>query len=187
MWKDVSISLRTCLATLSVCAVGYPAVVFGFAQIAVPGRADGSLIRDDKGRVVGSQLIAQRFQRPEYLWPRPSAVDYDAAATGGSNLSPTNPVLKERIGKDVLRFAATSSDPVPAELVMASGSGVDPHVTLDGALYQAPRIARVRRVSLPSVEGVLRSCSESSLGSPALVNVLQANIALDRALGSVSR
>jgi K+-transporting ATPase ATPase C chain len=185
MAKDLIVGTRAWLLTLLLCAVLYPLVVLSFGQLVVPDRAQGGLIRDASGQVVGSRLIAQAFERPEYLWPRPSAVGYDAAATGGSNLGPSNPALTERALGAVTRLSGTSQHPVPGELVAASGSGMDPHITLSGALYQVPRIARARGLAPARVEEVMRTSSTSNPWSPTLVNVLETNIALDRSFGRV--
>jgi K+-transporting ATPase ATPase C chain len=186
MWKDLLISSRAWLASLVVCAALYPLVALAFGQLVVPDRAQGSLVRDDAGRIVGSRLLAQAFTRPEYLWPRPSAVDYNAAATGGSNLAPSNPALTERARGAVTHLSATAEHPVPGELVAASGSGMDPHITLDGALYQVPRIARARGLAASRLEELIREHAASNPWSPALINVLETNIALDRNFGSVA-
>lgn len=185
MAKDLMISLRAWLSSVVVCAVLYPLVALAFGQLVVPERAQGSLIRDASGQVVGSRLIAQGFERPEYLWPRPSAPNYDASATGGSNLAPSNPQLTERASGATVRFSATRERPVPGELVAASGSGMDPHITLEGALYQLDRIARARGLARGRVEELIRTGTTSTPWSPPLVNVLETNIALDGNFGRV--
>lgn len=183
MANDLIISIRAWLFTLVVCAVLYPLVALAFGQLVVPDRAQGSLVRDGSGQIVGSRLIAQAFERPEYVWPRPSAANYDASATGGSNLAPSNPALTERASEAAARLSATFEQPVPGELVAASGSGMDPHITLDGALYQVPRIARARGLAPVRVEEVIRTHATPNPWSPTLVNVLEMNIALDRRFG----
>jgi len=187
MVQEMLTSLRFILGTLLVCAVVYPVLLLGVAHVAVPERAQGSLIHDDHGVMVGSRFIAQKFTRPEYLWPRPSAVDYDAAAAGGSNLAASNPALSRRAEAAVLDLTATASEPAPGELIAASGSGLDPHITLHGALYQAGRIANARGVSKARVEELLQH--QASAGTPwsqSLVNVLETNLALDENLGMAS-
>ncbi len=185
MANDLIISARAWLFTLLLTAVLYPLVALAFAQLVVPAQAEGSLIRDASGQVVGSRLVAQAFERREYLWPRPSAVGYDAAATGGSNLGPSHPALTERAAGAATRNAATPERPVPGELVAASGSGIDPHITLDGALFQVPRIATARGLAPTRVEELLRAQARSNPWSPPLVNVLETNIALDTSFGRV--
>lgn len=181
-------TIRLVLATFLGCSVLYPLVVLALARAAAPEAAAGSLVRDRDGTVIGSHLLAQGFSRDDYLWPRPSAVGYDATAAGGSNLASSNPELRVRAEAALasMRDGMGATDPrlVPAELVTASGSGLDPHVTLAGALFQAPRIAEARHVALERVEEVLRHhVIAPSFGRPALVLVLEANLALDAELG----
>jgi len=185
MTKDLIIGVRACLFTLLLCAVLYPLFALAFGQLVVPDLAQGSLIRDASGQVVGSRLMAQAFERPEYLWPRPSAVGYNAAATGGSNLAPSNPALTERAAGAVTLLSATSEHPAPGELVAASGSGMDPHITLDGALYQMSRIASARGLAPARIEDLMRAHASPNPWSPTLVNVLETNIALDGSFGRV--
>lgn len=167
--------------------VGYPLLVTGIAQLAFPAEANGSLVRDKAGQVVGSRLLAQGFSRPEYLHPRPSAAGadgYDAAASSGSNLGPLNPALAERIGKDAAALRAEAGAPIPADALTTSGSGLDPHVSPDNARRQAARIAAARGVALAEVERVIAAHVEGPtlgfLGQPR-VNVLETNLALDAA------
>lgn len=175
-------SLRLWIVTFLVCVVGYAALMLGFAQTVAPYQADGSIIEVD-GRAVGSELIAQDFTSPRYFWSRPSAVDYDGMGAGGSNLSPTSPDLAERATATVARYGATPDNPVPADLVAASGGGLDPHISLDGALYQAGRVAEARRLASTAVEDLIHSKAVSAAGPFApeqIVNVLQLNLALDQ-------
>lgn len=175
-------SLRITLATLVVCVVGYTLLIFGVAQLVDHDGAEGSLVRGPNGAVVGSRLIAQKFEQPKYFWPRPSAVDYNAAAAGGSNDSPTSRTLTDRATKLVGSYAATASDPVPADLVAASGSGLDPDITVAAARYQAGRVARARGLPVARVESLI-DAKTFSPGGPLtpdrLVNVLELNLALD--------
>ena len=129
----------------------YPLAVTGLAQLLFPDQANGSLIVRE-GRVIGSRLIGQYFDKPEYFWSRPSATapfPYNAAASGGSNLGPTNPVLIEAVNARVatLRAADPGNDlPIPVDLVTASGSGLDPHISPAAAFYQLGRVARARGI-----------------------------------------
>lgn len=149
--NDLITSLRLFVLSIVVCCIVYPAVILGFAAVAAPEQRTGSLLRDEEGTVIGSSLIAQSFSKPEYFWPRPSAVDYNASATGGSNLSPTNPLLTKRAGGIIDRLNARTDvgEPpaVPADLVAASGSGLDPNITAAAALFQVPRVAQARGLS----------------------------------------
>jgi K+-transporting ATPase ATPase C chain len=167
----------------------YPLSVTGLAQVIFPTQADGSLITQD-GRVVGSALIGQPFDDPRYFWGRPSATapfPYNAAASSGSNLGPTNPALtagvRARIA--VLRAAAPGNlAPVPVDLVTSSGSGLDPHISVAAALYQVPRVARARGLDAAAVRQLVARYTAGRqfgvLGEPR-VNVLQLNLALDQA------
>jgi K+-transporting ATPase ATPase C chain len=128
-------------------------------------------------------LLAQNFTRPEYFWPRPSAVDYNASATGGSNLSPTNPAITERASQIIARLQPGEGQLVPAELVLASGGGMDPHITLQAAEFQVPRVAKARNMEELKVRELIRQHTDSPtltvLGGEPLVNVLELNLALD--------
>ncbi|MDA8139082.1 MAG: potassium-transporting ATPase subunit KdpC [Desulfobacteraceae bacterium] len=180
--QQTTASLRSVLATMAVCAGLYPLVIWGLGQILTPQSAGGSLVRNGQGQIVGSALIAQAFTRPEYFWPRSSAVDYNAAAAGGSNLSPTNPELRTRAVVLVKHYGATAGAPLPADLVTASGSGLDPHITLAAARYQAARVAAARGMPLAEVEALLAKHSfrpGGALTAKPLVNVLIVNMALD--------
>ncbi len=175
-------SLRLMLMTMLVCVVGYVSIVFGLAQILVPQKAEGSLLRNAAGTIVGSSLIAQGFTSPRYFWPRPSAVDYDASAAGGSNKSPTSHDLTERAEKLVAAYGATPANPLPPELAAASGGGLDPQISEPAALYQAPRVAAARGLELSAVEDLVRRRAVAP-GAPLvddrLVDVLELNLALD--------
>jgi len=175
-------SLRLWLVTMLVCVVGYTALVLGFAQGFTPARANGSLIEVD-GRAIGSALVAQQFTTPGYFWPRPSAAGYYAMGAMGSNLSPTSEALTERAAETVARYGATSSAPLPADLVAASGGGLDPHISLAGALYQAPRVAAARGLQESAVRQLASDAAIAPGGVFApdpIVNVLELNLALDR-------
>jgi K+-transporting ATPase ATPase C chain len=175
--------VRLYVLSVAICCVGYPAFLLGFALVAAPHQAEGSLIRDPYGDVVGSRLIAQPFSRPEYFWPRPSACDYKADAAGGSNLSPANPEIAVRANDIIKRYRLPSDARIPAELVTASGSGLDPHIARPAALVQAPRVAAARGLSLADVQRLIDAHHDSpalaAFGGEPLVNVLELNLALD--------
>ena len=184
------IALRATLVTLVVTGLIYPFAVTGLAQVLFGNKADGSLVKNDKDVVVGSELIGQPFTNPAYLQGRPSAAGsgYDAAASSGSNLGPTSQKLKDRVAADVERLKKenpAAQGPVPADLVTASGSGLDPHVSPDAARWQVPRIAAARGVANERVLAVVEEHVEGRdlgfLGEPR-VNVLAVNLALDRLL-----
>ena len=170
-----------------VTGILYPLVVTGLAQVLFPARSNGSLIVRD-GKPAGSELIGQAFSDPKYFWGRPSATTpfaNNAASSIGSNLGPTNPALKEAIKQrvDALRAADPgNAAPVPVDLVTASGSGLDPHISPAAARYQLARVARTRGVSEERVANLLSKATEGRqlgvLGEPR-VNVLELNLMLD--------
>ena len=171
----------------ALTGVIYPAVVTVIAQVAFPRQARGSLIERD-GKVIGSELIGQAFDQPRYFWARPSATapfGYNAAASTGSNLGPTNPALTDAIATRVKALRETRVDsgkPIPVDLVTASGSGLDPHISPAAALFQVERVAKARGRSVDEVRRVVEQQIEHRtfgvLGERR-VNVLKLNLALD--------
>lgn len=183
-------ALRLTAATMFVCSVLYTLVIYSVGQTVVPFTANGSLLYNDQGGVVGSKAIAQAFTRPEYFWPRPSAVDYNAAATGGSNLSPNSAALRDRATETLHTLDAAPDKQVPADLVTASGSGMDPDITLNAAEFQAERVARARGLALDAVMELVDELAYrpgGPLTKEPLVNVLQLNLALDRLTAQAGR
>ena len=174
-------SFRIVFYTMLFCCILYTLIILTVGQTIVPGTAEGWLLRDAQGNIIGSATIAQSFTQPEYLWPRPSAADYNAAGAAGSNLSPANKKLADR-AKEILEKYPEQKIPFPADLVTASGSGLDPHITISAALYQAERIATARGVPRESVINVFNRNSIRAMGFLAepIVNVLLTNIELDR-------
>ena len=184
-------SLRATAVTLVLTGLLYPVAVWAVAQVAFPRQADGSIVTDETGAEVGSDIIGQAFANPAYVQPRPSAAGdgYDATASSGSNLGPTSKALRDRARADVARL--TKDNPgakgaVPAELVTASGSGLDPHLSPESVEWQIPRIAAARGVSEDRVRAVVEEHVEGRdlgiLGEPR-VNVLALNLSLDRHFG----
>jgi len=181
--------LYTLIATV-VFGLGYPLLVTLLAGALFPHKADGSLILKD-GQVIGSELLSQSFTSDRYFHPRPSAAGngYDPTSSGGSNLAQSNAKLVQRIQGDIDKLAAANpGKPVPIDLVTTSGSGLDPDITPDGALYQAPRVARARGLSEDRVRTLIEKHITGRqlgfLGEPR-VNVLELNLDLDT-LGVVS-
>jgi K+-transporting ATPase ATPase C chain len=181
--SQVQTSIRIVFVTMLTCCLLYPLVILAVGQTWVEYSANGALVHNDQGETVGSELIAQKFSRPEYFWPRPSATDYNATGAGGSNLSPTNPELRDRAKAQATRFGADAGGPIPADLVAASGSGLDPHITLAAAMFQAGRVASARGLPFETVTELLRKYAHrpgGPLTPQPLVNVLLVNMALDR-------
>jgi len=168
----------------ALLGLGYPLAVTGAAQAVFPARANGSLVTDKAGRIVGSGLIGQGFAAPGYLHPRPSAAGkgYDAAASSGSNYGPMNPDYAARAKTDADALKAESKAAIPVDAVTASGSGLDPDISPAWAERQVQRIADARGVTPARVREVLRASTTGPalgfLGQPR-VNVLKANLALD--------
>lgn len=185
MFTEVIRSLRLVAVTIAVCVVAYPLGILAVAAVVAPEARLGSLVTNAEGRVVGSRLIAQGFNSPQYFWPRPSACDYNASGAAGSNLSPTNPAVTERAKAALGKLEATAEHPVSADLVTTSGGGLDPHITVAGAVSQIPRVAKARGISETRVSELVAQHATalplSSRSDARLVNVLELNLALDAA------
>jgi K+-transporting ATPase ATPase C chain len=173
------------LALTLITGVAYPLLITGVSQVAFSRQAQGSLIERD-GHVVGSELIGQGFIGFKYFWSRPSAAGYNGAASTGSNFGPTNPAQLDAVKQRIADMRAAHGDekPVPIDLVTASGSGLDPHITPAAAEYQVERIAQVRAMTPDAVRQLVADATEGRtfgvLGEPR-VNVLRLNLALDAA------
>jgi K+-transporting ATPase ATPase C chain len=227
-------AVKITLVLLILCVIIYPLIVFGVGQLAFNKQANGSLIKDSKGNVIGSELIGQQFTMPEYFHGRPSAVDYNAAGSGASNLGPTNPQLIEGNGSEVTVAAGATPPPgatpvagkantyyvpgsylgvknyaeqfrqdnnlaadapLPADIVTASGSGLDPNISVDAANLQVNRLVAARQklggnnagISTDKVKALISQNTDGRdlgvLGEPR-VNVLKLNMALDNAFGA---
>ena len=193
MWTEVKRGVLFTVVTMILLGVGYHVVLWGIGRVLFPAQAEGSLLRRSDGSVIGSRLVAQGFTRPEYFHPRPSAVDYNAASTGGSNYGPSNPdhlkLVRARLDARIALEAAAPGQ-VPSEMVTASGGGLDPHIPPAAAALQAARVARARGVPLERVQELIRQHTEGpGLGflGRAGVNVLELNLALDTSLGAPSQ
>jgi len=175
---------RAAIVFIVLCGGLYPLVITSLGGALFPYQATGSLIKVD-GKVVGSELVGQKFIAPEYFHGRPSAADYDPFSVGGSNLAASNPELRDRVVADSARFAALNTvDPtaVPVDMLAASGSGIDPHISPESAHMQAERVASARNLSVDDVRALISLHTEAPvfgvLGQPR-VNVLLINLALD--------
>ncbi len=188
MWSQILPGLRINILLTLVLGVAYPLALTAICQIAFPHQANGSLITQG-GKVIGSELIGQNFSKAKYFHPRPSAAGsdgYDAAASSGSNLGPTNQKLADRVKASIERFRKENPDytgPIPADLLTTSASGLDPHISPDSALAQAARVAKARGVPAAQVEQLIAQYTQGpdfGLLGEARVNVLKLNLALDR-------
>ena len=188
IWIELRRALLATLVLAVVCCGLYPLAVFGIAQLCFPSQANGSLIRDARGQVRGSRPLGQGFSGDTYFHPRPSAAGngYDAANSSGSNLGPTSKKLRDAIRERVEVYRHTNrlapTEPVPADAVTASGSGLDPHISIRNALLQAPRVAAARGLNADTMRVLVQNHVEPPqlgvLGDPG-VNVLTLNLALD--------
>ena len=192
MYKQIKPAFLMLILFTLITGVAYPFLVTGLAQLFMPGNANGSLIQQN-GKVIGSALIGQNFTSPKYLWGRLSATSpypYNAASSGGSNLGPLNPALGDAAKARVDALAKAEQDAgisnknaIPADLVTASGSGLDPHISLAAANYQIPRIAKVRGLSEDKVRDAVAANTQGkwlAIFGDAYVNVLKTNMALDK-------
>ena len=193
MMRNVVRALRAVVVLGLLTGLAYPLSITAIAQLTMPGKADGSLIRVD-GRVVGSSSIGQLWEGDQWFYGRPSSIDYDASTSSGSNLGPNSQDLADLIAERAQAILdlerpygpGLAVADIPADLLTASASGLDPHISVAGAELQAPRIAEVRGLPLDRVRGLIAEHTEG----PALgflgqerVNVLELNLALDRAVG----
>jgi K+-transporting ATPase ATPase C chain len=188
MFKQLTQSIRFTVVTMLLFGGGYHVALWGIGRVAFPEQADGSLIRRANGTIVGSRLIAQAFTRSEYFHPRPSAVDYNGASTGGTNYGPSNTEHLKAVRNRIDAMTAedkVSANQIPSEMVTTSGSGMDPHIPPAAAEVQAVRVASARRVPVDRVREVIQAHIEPpTLGflGRARINVLELNLALDEAL-----
>jgi potassium-transporting ATPase KdpC subunit len=188
LFSEIRGAVFATLILAIVCCGLYPLVVFGISQMLFHDKANGSLIVDQDGTVRGSKLLAQGFTADKYFHPRPSAAGngYDAASSGGSNLGPTsqklNDAIKDRIGAYRKENGLSENDSIPADAVTASGSGLDPHISLRNAELQTPRVAKARGLSEEKIRELVQQNTDGRnlgvLGDPG-VNVLELNLALD--------
>jgi potassium-transporting ATPase KdpC subunit len=191
MLRQLIPALRMMALLTMLTGLVYPAIVTGLCQLLFHDKANGSLI-ERRGQIIGSALIGQNFARPEYFHPRPSAAGssgYDPTASGGSNLGATNRKLLDRVRDAADRFRKENPEytgPIPADALTASGSGLDPHITIANAEAQAARVAQARHLNKPAVDNLIASVAEPralGLEGEPRVNVLRLNLALDALRG----
>jgi len=188
MFKEIRRGVLFTLVTMILFGGGYHLMIWGIGRVIFPRQAEGSLLRRADGTIVGSSLIAQKFAEPQYFHPRPSAVDYDAASTGGSNYGPSNPEQLKLVRERLDAVTAAEKVPaakVPSEMITASGAGLDPHIPPDAAELQVARVARTRNVDAARVRELVRNHTDGpTLGifGRSRVNVLELNLALDQEL-----
>jgi K+-transporting ATPase ATPase C chain len=187
MWKMIRPALTSLVTLTLITGLVYPMAVTGLARVLFPVQAKGSIIMRN-GSPVGSSLIGQPFDDPKYFWGRPSATQpfpYNAAGSSGSNLGQSNPALLQRVQARIALLRAAdphNQKPIPVDLVTASGSGLDPHISPAAAEYQVQRVAKARRLNEARIRDLIATCTEGRwlgvLGEPR-VNVLRLNLALD--------
>jgi K+-transporting ATPase ATPase C chain len=183
LWTSIAATVVLCVVVSGL----YPVVIWGIGQAFFPHQANGSLV-ENNGQVVGSELLAQGFSGAKYFHPRPSnaGTGYDSTSSGGSNLGPTSQKLMDEIKANIAQYRQENSLAaealVPADAVTASGSGLDPHISLQNALLQVPRVAKERGISEEAVRGEVTKATDKALlgiGGDSGVNVLKLNLALD--------
>ena len=189
MKTQLIISIKIFALFTVLCGIAYPLFITGIAQLVFPGKANGSLIvRDNK--VVGSELIGQKFDSEIYFWSRPSATDYSSMPSGGSNFGPTSSKLKQLVADRTAQWIksnpTTESEKIPSEMLLASASGLDPHISPKAALLQVDRIVKARNLDNSGKQQILKSIAELSEGPQFSVfgenriNVLDLNLELDK-------
>jgi K+-transporting ATPase ATPase C chain len=189
MKSQINIALKFLLVMIILTGVIYPLFMTGVAQIVFPGKANGSLIMKD-GKIIGSELIGQKFDSTIYFWSRPSAIDYNPIPSCGSNYGPTSEKLKKQVAERRALFADKNSISdtlsIPKEMIFASASGLDPHISVKAALLQVNRIAKARNFSTTQTQQLIQ-CIKSQTETPQFlvlgeerVNVLLLNLRLDK-------
>jgi K+-transporting ATPase ATPase C chain len=183
--KEIKNAILILMVFTILLGIVYPLFITGISQLAFPYQAKGNLI-NDKGTIIGSELIGQNFSSPSYFHSRPSAVNYNSSTSSASNLGPTNQKLVDEVKLRTQRVQAenslTPSAKIPADLVLASGSGLEGYISVDSAMIQVPRIARVRGINESEIVKLIESHQENTFFGfgEEIVNVLKLNLALDR-------
>lgn len=179
---DIAGALRTAVLSILICCAVYTLLIWSIGQVFMPKSANGSLVQSVAGQYVGSRQIAQKFTADKYFHSRPSAAEYDGSASSGSNLSPNSPELKKRAEKIIKKYNADASKPLPLDMAAASGSGLDPHITLKAAEFQLARVAKARAMSKAELMKIVKAHIEYPGGimrNEPIINVLILNLALD--------
>ncbi|HRE38869.1 MAG TPA: K(+)-transporting ATPase subunit C [Chitinophagaceae bacterium] len=181
MKKSLLISLKLTLLMIILCAVIYPLLIAGIGK-ATPGGGKGRTVSVN-GKVVGYENVGQKFTEDKYFWGRPSAVEYNAAGSGGTNKGPSNPdylqIVQDRIDSFLVHNPGVRKEEIPADLVTASGSGLDPDITPASAYVQVKRVAAIRKLAEDKVRTLVDQQISKTILGPSVVNVLKLNIALD--------
>ena len=181
MKKNLIISLKLTLIMIVICSVLFPVFIAGVGKT-TPGGGKGETISVN-GKIVGYEKIGQKFTEDKYFWGRPSAVDYNAAGSAGSNKGPSNPdylkLVQDRIDTFLVHNPGTKKEEIPADLVTASGSGLDPHISPASAYIQVKRIASVRNIQEGKIKALVDEYVQNPILGPSFVHVLKLNIALD--------
>lgn len=178
--KNTLIAIKSFIIFSILLGLVYPLTITGIAQVVFPQKANGSLIIEN-GKVIGSSLIGQKFDNPKYIYPRPSAVDYNASGSGASNLGPSSKKLAEQVKERIANLGQKTN--LPADMVLTSASGLDPHISLENAKIQAQRVSKIRNISETQINKLIDENTDHELlgiwGQEG-VNVLKLNIALDK-------
>jgi len=179
-------ALKVFIVFALLLGIGYPMLITGISQLLMHDEANGSLI-EQNGKIVGSKLIAQAFIEPQYFHSRPSATNYDAANSGGSNLGPSNPKLLKQVAAKIAQIRQENhlapNTPLPADMVLTSASGLDPHISMENALLQSPRVAMARHMLPETINQIIMENIDPDfigIWGKAGVNVLELNLALDK-------
>lgn len=178
--KETITAIKAFIIFSILLGLVYPLAITGIAQVVFPQKANGSLITEN-GQIIGSSLIAQNFDNPKYIYPRPSAVDYNAAGSGASNLGPSSKKLAEQVKERIANMGQKTN--IPPDAVLTSASGLDPHISIENARLQAKRVAKVRGLQISKLDELISNNTDSEfLGvwGQEGVNVLKLNIALDK-------
>lgn len=179
--KNIVISIKAFIIFSILLGLIYPLAITGIAQVVFPQKANGSLIVKN-GKVIGSKLIGQNFYEPKYFYPRPSAVNYNASASGASNLGPTSKKLMKQVEERIAKNKMQNSKNIPSDAILTSASGLDPHISIKNAKLQIPRVSKIRNIPEAEIKKLINQCTDHDfigIWGQRGVNVLRLNIALD--------